>query len=59
MITAALACLVGLACGSRLDGEGTGSPCYQLDDAGMDDLSKPTVSKEGNRDHNRGRERER
>ena len=29
---------------TRLEGEGTGSPCYEVDENGEDDLTKPKVS---------------
>ena len=28
---------------TRLEGEGTGSPCYEFDEDGEDDLTKPKV----------------
>ena len=30
---------------ARLEGEGTGSPCYEVDENGEDDLTKPKVRK--------------
>jgi hypothetical protein len=40
-----LAAAVVVAHASRLDSEGTGSPCYEVDAEGKDDLSKPQVSR--------------
>lgn len=31
---------------SRLDAEGKGSPCYEYDEQGNEDLTKPQVSKQ-------------
>ena len=33
---------------ARLEGEGTGSPCYEVDENGEDDLTKPKVRKRYN-----------